>query len=314
MATNTTSPSRLPLDHYDIPSFYDGLVAHGLIIPNGVQGAFGRGAVFEDVVERFDKIVFDLAMADGAENMMFPPVIPRRLLEKVKYLESFPTLCGSIHSFVGGEDQAAELAHCAESGQPWGHHLVETDLVMTPTACYPVYPTFTGTLPEKGRLVTTKNWIFRHEPSPEPTRLQSFRQREVVRGGTMEQVVEWRDMWLQRGLDLLGSLGLPVESDVANDPFFGRGGRFLAIGQRAAKLKFELQVPVISMEKKTAVASFNVHQDHFAGMFDIKSADGTAGATACLGFGLERVTMALFRTHGFLVEDWPEPVRAILWK
>ena len=32
--------------------------------------------------------------------------------------------------------------------------------------------------------------------------------------------------------------------------------------------------------------------------------------TACLGFGLERVVMALFKTHGFVTEKWPAPVRA----
>ena len=39
---------------YDPQKFYDGLVKHGLSVPVGVQGAFGRGAVFEDVLERFN--------------------------------------------------------------------------------------------------------------------------------------------------------------------------------------------------------------------------------------------------------------------
>ena len=33
--------------------------------------------------------------------------------------------------------------------------------------------------------------------------MQSFRVREFVRVGTADEVVEWRDMWLQRGLKLL---------------------------------------------------------------------------------------------------------------
>ncbi len=32
---------------YDIDQFYKDLVSHGLIIPVGVPGAFGRGTVFE---------------------------------------------------------------------------------------------------------------------------------------------------------------------------------------------------------------------------------------------------------------------------
>ena len=72
-------------------------------------------------------------------------------------------------------------------------------------------------------------WCHRHEPSDEPTRLQSFRMREFIRCGAPEAV------------------------------------------------------------------------------------RGTTAHTACLGFGLERVTPALVKTHGFELADWPAEVRARLW-
>ena len=62
---------------YDVESFYNGLVTHGLIIPTTVQGAFGRGAVFEDVLERFNALVSEIARDDGAEVYTFPPIIDR---------------------------------------------------------------------------------------------------------------------------------------------------------------------------------------------------------------------------------------------
>ncbi len=118
-------------------------------------------------------------------------------------------------------------------------------------------------------------------------------------------MVEWRDAWLQKGIGILRSLGLPAQSDVASDPFFGRGGKVLGRSQLEQRLKFEVLVPVISLENPTAVCSFNFHQEHFGGTFDIRTADGNVANTACLGFGLERVTMALFKTHGFDPERWP---------
>ena len=298
---------------YNVEDFYAGLVKHRLIIPVGVQGAFGRGAVFEDVLERFNGLVSQLSKNDNAEFCTFPPVISRQVLEKVNYLDSFPHLCGAVYSFFGKELQARALAEKVHEGKPWGDMLGITDVVLNPAACYPVYPSFTGTVPKGGRLVTMLNWVYRHEPSPEPTRMQSFRVREFVRAGTPEMAVAWRDQWLERGLRLLTSLGLPAKSDVASDPFFGRGGRILAAGQKEQKLKFEVLMPVISLEKPTAVCSFNYHQDHFGHVFGIKTADGKDAHTACLGFGLERVVMALFKTHGFVPETWPAPVRAILW-
>lgn len=298
---------------FDSKTFFDKLVSHQLIHPSGIRGVFGRGRVFEDVVERFNALVSRIAAADGAEPRTFPPVIERSIIERVHYMDSFPHLCGAVYSFSGTERQARELAADANDGKPWGQHLSMTDLVLTPAACYPVYPTLSGTLEPGGRLITTMNWVFRREPSLEPTRLQSFRMREYIRVGSAEEVMVWRDMWLQRGMSLLRGLGLDAASDVASDPFFGRGGKVLAGNQREQKLKFEILVPVISDIQPTAVCSFNFHQEHFGSTFDIRQADGSTANTACIGFGLERVAMALFKSHGFVPSQWPAAVREQLW-
>ena len=95
---------------YDAKEFYDGLVASGLLVPAGPLGAFGRGAVFEDVLERVDALIVAAAKHDGAESMTFPPVIDRSIIEKTGYMDSFPTLCGAIHSFVGTEREARSIS------------------------------------------------------------------------------------------------------------------------------------------------------------------------------------------------------------
>jgi seryl-tRNA synthetase len=298
---------------YDARTFHEGLVRNRLIIPVGVQGAFGRGAVFEDVLDRFNALVTRLSIHDHAEVYAFPPVISRKVLEKVNYLDSFPHLCGAVYSFFGEEAQARTLTDRVHLGQPWDDLLGMTDVVLNPAACYPVYPTLTGTVPRGGRLVTMLNWVFRHEPSDEPTRMQSFRVREFVRVGEPLEVVEWRNMWLGRGVALLRSLGLDARSEVATDPFFGRSGEMLAATQKEQRLKFEVVVPVISADQPTAVCSFNFHQEHFGSTFSIRTSDGRIANTACLGFGLERIVMALFKAHGFDVTEWPADVRTRLW-
>jgi len=292
---------------------YEGLVKHKLIIPVGVPGAFGRGAVFEDVLARFNNLVTEIAKDDGAEVMAFPPILDREVFEKSEYLDSFPQLAGTVFSFFGTDLQHKDLSQRIHDKQPWDDLQKMTRVVLTPAACYPVYPSFTGVVPAEGRLVDMQNWVFRHEPSPEPTRMQAFRVREFVRVGTPDVVVAWRDLWLKRGVALLESLGLPAKSDVASDPFFGRGGRMLAASQKEQKLKFEVLIPVISEEKPTAVCSFNYHQEHFGKIFDISTPDGAVANTACLGFGMERVVMSLFRTHGFVPSEWPKAVREKLW-
>lgn len=292
---------------------HEQLVRHELIIPVGIRGAFGRGARFEDVIERFNLLVSRIAAGDDAEVRAFPPVVGRHVIEKHGYLESFPHLCGAVFSFTGSEAESKKMAARAAAGEPWQEFLQMTDVAMAPAICYPLYQTLSGTVPPAGRLFSLLGWAFRHEPSDEPTRMQSFRMREFVRVGTAEQVVGWRDMWLQRGLDLLQSLGLDAQSSVAADPFFGRAGKMLAVNQRQQQLKFEVSVPVISAADPTAVCSFNFHQDHFCSKWQIRTESGALAQTACLGFGLERVAMALFQTHGFDPDRWPAAVRAQLW-
>ena len=138
-------------------------------------------------------------------------------------MDSFPNLCGAIHSFVGGERDARAISQRIDAGKPWGELLGMTDVVLNPAACYPLYPTCTGTLPPGGRHVTMPAWVYRQEPSLEPTRMRSFRVREFVRIDTPDVVVEWRDMWLERGVAMLTSLELagarrssrPIRSSVA---------------------------------------------------------------------------------------------------
>ena len=294
-------------------ALFDGLVAHGHVVPVGVAGAFGRGPVFEDVLARFDALVSRIAADENPEWVMFPPVIDRRVLDRVRYLDSFPQLCGSVHSFFGDPKQAAALAETSADGGDWGPYLGQTGVVLAPACCYPLYPTLEGTLPAGGRVVSLLGWAYRHEPSPEPTRMQAFRVRDLVRAGSPDDVVLWRDRWLDRGVALLQALGLPTQTDVAADPFFGRRGKMMGASQKEQKLKFEVMVPVISDTEPTALCSFNYHQDKFGGEFGIRTADGAVAHTACLGFGMERVTMALFKVHGFDVAAWPADVRSQLW-
>ncbi len=296
-------------------AYLDELLKHGLLIETGVDGLYGRSGVFEDVVDRFNVLISRYGGGDGAEVMRFPPAISRKHLEESEYLKSFPQLAGTLHSFMGNDADHMALLKAIEEGRDWTLGQKATDAVMTPAACYPIYPTLAkrGPLKPDGAMVDVYSYCFRHEPSVDPARMQLFRMREYVRIGSPQQVMAFREMWLERGQKLMNSLGVPVKIDVANDPFFGRAGRMLAVNQRDQGLKFELLIPITSEEKPTACLSFNYHQDHFGLLWKISTHDAQVAHTACVGFGMERVTLALFKYHGFDVEKWPAAVKKQLW-
>jgi hypothetical protein len=124
-----------------------------------------------------------------------------------------------------------------------------------------------------------------------------FHQREMVRIGEAEDLLAWRETWMTRAKNIFEQCGLNATLDLASDPFFGRGGKLMADNQRQQGLKFEALVPIASPQP-TAVPSFH---------------DGRVANSACLGFGLERITLALFRAHGMDIGDWPREVRSCLW-
>ncbi|MDX6666181.1 MAG: hypothetical protein QOG68_2387 [Solirubrobacteraceae bacterium] len=296
-------------------AFLDELLRAGLLIASGTPGVYGRGETFEDVLTRVDALISGVAAPDGAERLRFPPLIPREQLERIGYLKSFPHLAGTIFSFDGDEEAALAQEQLADRGEDWSSHQQMTDLVLVPAACYPVYPAIAGRGPMAagGVLVDAGgSYVFRREPSGDPARMQMFHQRELVRLGEPETVAAWRDVWRDRAVALLAGLELDAQMAVANDPFFGRSGRLLARSQRAQELKFEVTVPIAG-DEPTAVASFNYHQEHFTSKFDLVMADGSVAHTACLGFGLERITLALVRAHGLDPAAWPQAVRAQLW-
>jgi seryl-tRNA synthetase len=295
--------------------FLDELIEHGLFLPSGEMGVYGRGMLFEEVRNRFDELVTRTGAEDRAETPRFPPVIPRRTLEQAGYLKSFPQLCGAIYSFAGNNAAALDLAERAQRGEDWSMHLSMTDVVLVPAACYPAYPAMArrGPLPRGGvTLDLGGSYVFRNEPSGDPARLQMFHQREMVRIGEAEDILAWREKWMGRAKNISEQCGLDATLAVASDPFFGRGGKLMAINQREQGLKFEALVPIASSEP-TAVSSFNYHQDHFGSAFGIQLHDGRVANSACLGFGLERITLALFRAHGMEIRDWPKDVRSHLW-
>jgi len=292
--------------------YLDQLLAAKVLIATGVQGVYGKGKAFEDVLQGFDRYVTEMGKDQNATELRFPPVITRKNFEASDYLKSFPHLAGTVHSFNGTERDHVHLLSLLESGGDWTTHFHSTDVVLTPAACYPVYPTVTGTLPEGGRLFDVMSYCFRHEPSVDPARMQIFRMHEYVRVGSPDDVRRFRDLWLERGLAMLAAVGLDAHDEVANDPFFGRAGKMLAVNQRDQALKFELVTPICSTESLTAVVSCNYHQDHFGDVFKIRQHDGSVAHTACVGFGLERITLALFKKHGFDFAAWPAQARKIL--
>jgi seryl-tRNA synthetase len=288
-------------------------LAAALFRPMGVDGVYARSALYIHVCERLEDYISRLREAH-AEIMRFPPVMSRKQLEKSGYLKSFPNLLGCVCALHGSEASIRAAADRHEHGGDWTETLSASDLVLSPAACYPVYPIAAarGPLPAGGLQFDIEAEVFRHEPSRSLDRLQSFRMREFVRIGSPQEIVEFRERWLARAPAIAADLALPYSIDVANDPFFGRVGQIMAVSQRQQALKFELLIPYHSLATPTACMSFNYHREHFGNVWGINDVRGEVAHTSCVAFGIDRLVVALFAIHGLDLKRWPAATRQAL--
>jgi seryl-tRNA synthetase len=284
-----------------------------LFRPMGIDGVYGRTGQYEAVVEALAALI-SRHREPGVEILRFPPVVSRALIEKSGYLKSFPHLLGCVCSLSGSEREIGAAVDRFVAGEEWTDALSSGDLVLAPAACYPIYPlaAAAGPVPDDGLMFDVACDCFRREPSRDIDRFQSFRMREYVFIGTPEKVQAFRERWMTRAMGIADSLGLPYRVETASDPFFGRGGVLVGKAQVQQELKFELVVPVLSAAKPTACMSFNYHRDHFGLTWDMRNKAGEAAHTGCVAFGMDRLTVALFATHGPKVAQWPQAVRAAL--
>jgi len=284
-----------------------------LFHPLGVDGVYARSGLYTQVLQGLEAFVSGNRPA-GAEVVRFPPVMSRSQLEKSGYLKSFPNLLGCVCALHGSPAEIRAAADAHEAGGDWTASLSPSDLVLSPAACYPIYPIAAarGPLPQSGWLFDVEADCFRREPSRALDRLQSFRMREFVRIGSPEAIQAYRQQWMARAQELAAELALPCTLDVANDPFFGRVGQVMAVAQRQQSLKFELLIPYHEGATPTACMSFNYHRDHFGLTWDMRDAQGEPAHTACVAFGMDRLVVALFCVHGIDTARWPASTRRAL--
>ncbi|MGI8758359.1 MAG: aminoacyl--tRNA ligase-related protein [Acidimicrobiales bacterium] len=263
-----------------------------------------------ELAERLDRRFAALARRWHAEELRFPPCIAAADLERIDYFRSFPHLATFPVCLDSGDDNLARFT----AGDPVDAkgHLVLSEVapvgdVLTPAACYHLYAHHRGRRFDDAGYFTTLATCFRREEHYVPLERQwSFTMREIVCLGTAHEVRAFLDGATTDVEALAAELALPLTWATATDPFFqpSRNPKYLM--QRVDPTKRELL-----FDDRLAVASTNLHHDHFGRAFDIArtTADGDAVEpvhSACVAFGIERWLAAVVHLNGPDPAGWPQ--------
>ena len=267
------------------------------------QSAFSGPALA--LYQRLDAAFVRLARRMGAEDHAFPTMIPAAALARIDYFRSFPQLATFAATLHDDDANLDRFRADADEDAAAKRGLVLTQLapvrdVLTPAACYHFYHLFEGRRLEQPLRLTTRATCHRRETHYLPLRRQwSFGMREIVCIGTEEEVAAFLESAKQAVPQLLAALGLAADPQPATDPFFRPTRNPQWLMQRLDPVKTEFV-----FRGDLAVASANLHHDHFGRAFGI-AREGVPAHSACLAFGIERWIHMILEVHGSDPSAWP---------
>ncbi len=173
------------------------LLDAGLLQDGGVAGLYQRSFRYESIVRGLEGYISRAGNVEENRRLHFAPVMPQSTLVTSGYARSFPDLLGVISSFSGSERELPSLIARLAAGEDWTELLATTDVALCSAACHNIYPNFAHqTVPSSGLLFEVQGTCFRHEPSVDPARMQSFRMHEFVYLGTPEGALTHRQSWI----------------------------------------------------------------------------------------------------------------------
>jgi seryl-tRNA synthetase len=291
------------------------LEADGNLFAYG-PGRFGIGPLLVRLEASFQMGLLRLADQLGAMPHRFPVLIGADVLERCRYIQSFPQHLSLVSHLRDDLDAIRQFAKSAEVEEGRLKYPAETtaapECLLASTVCFHYYAWLRDRRLDGPRTITALGHCFRHEfgNMTELERLWDFMMREVVFVGKPDYVISQRDRAIELTKALLEEWDLGYDIQSATDPFFIEGYSAHVAFQSAFELKFEIRADLPYQPGKTlAIGSFNFHQDFFGRSLGITNADGEPACTGCVGFGIERLVWAFLAQHGPDPECWPAPTR-----
>lgn len=285
------------------PNVTEALLERGDISQTG-NGKFVYKGQVAKVFRGLDDLFRAWAGEQSAAEEFFPISVKTETLKRAGYFKTF-----AQHAFfVSPLELSMPALESAQTGDV-RPHLQSPDWVLSPTVCHHCFESLSDAAHKSHQTITALNQCSRYEVHDTGglKRLRHYWMREIIfLRSTPEETQSALDDVLKLTTDLLRSWGISFKVKSASDPFFLDSGTGKRMFQTALLMKRELVLPVEG--KSIACGSFNNHMKTLVEAFDITANDGEI-ASGCVGWGYDRLILALFSQLGPDCENWPEQVR-----
>lgn len=266
----------------------------------------GLSVISGDLLELYqaiDQLFIRWATTEfNAKDHLFSTFIQAQELEKINYFDSFPHLVTFPICLCPEEDNLRRFIEGKPLSLAGEINLTATTSIreiLTPAACYHIYVYLQNKNFDSPVYITTVNNCFRRESHYKPLQRQwNFHMREIVCLGNQNVVEQFLENAREKLKNFFKAIGLPIEWDIATDPFFQPESNPKYIAQIVVPTKIEMIFQDLS------IGSTNLHRDYFGKNFSI-SMNGETIHSACVAFGLERWVYAFIQHFGEQKENWP---------
>lgn len=245
----------------------------------------------------------------------FPNVISAKKLIKTNHLSSFPEHLNFVNNI---KPDLKTLDNFGENAKT-GHlpELIENKILSAPTlihnpsTCYHCYASRSQQTLNENLAITALASCHRFESANHSQlgRLMEFSLREVIFLGSPDYVRTTREKCLDLIKDIASDWEIGGVLQTENDPFFTSDFEIKADHQRKMKMKYEYRAFLEDDDSEgLAIMSSNLHGLTFSKTFNIMGKNWPVH-TGCIGFGLERMLIAIISQHGSEPEFWPDKLR-----
>ncbi len=296
--------TRIHIDPHDVLLAQQELFRYG-------SGRYGYGPLLIELMARLERICEQYGTQIGAQPRQFPSLIGADTLGTCSYVKSFPH---SLNLVMHLRTELEDIKRFAATTTFEGDHLqvdtsclAQPETLLSPSVCFHCYRWLADSQCHEGQAFLAKGKCFRYESGNMSglERLWDFTMHETIFVGTKDYVLGHREACLAFATNVADALDLDYRIETATDPFFIDDFATQAAFQSAFDLKFEFVASLPYRGTSLAVGSINYHQNFFGRAFRIADADGAPVHTVCLGFGLDRLALAVLAQHGCDASAWP---------
>ena len=244
-----------------------------------------------------------------AQEEIYPNSIKIESLIKTNHVNSFPEHLlfnchllediETINHFVKSSDKSEYLSK--------KNILSKIKLIQNPSTCYHCYASKENQYFDKNQTFTAVSKCNRYEASNHSKigRMQEFSLREVIFLGSPDFIKKTRFKTIKLLNKFVSEWMIEGELITANDPFFTNDFETKASFQLSFDMKYEYKAKLPYQKNSLAIMSSNIHGTTFSKNFNLKSKKNIIH-TGCLGFGLERLALAIIAQHGYKSNNWPK--------